>query len=160
VTSFVDLYFVKKNAYKKTQKARIAAKEVGGPVLVEDTSLHFNALNGLPGPYIKWFLKKIGHSGLNNLIAAYTDKTAYAQCTFGFMESPESKVVKVFVGKTQGTIVHARGPKTFGWDPVFEPKEGHGKTYAEMSKADKNAISHRYRALKQFCEWVSITSCS
>nr|XP_016509730.1 PREDICTED: inosine triphosphate pyrophosphatase-like [Nicotiana tabacum] len=45
------------------EKARIAAKEVNGPVLVEDTCLCFNALKGLPGPYIKWFLQKIGHEG-------------------------------------------------------------------------------------------------
>ena len=161
------------------EKARLAAKEVGTAVLVEDTSLHFNALNGLPGPYIKWFLEKIGHVGLNNMLAAYADKSAYAQvranitlystyaqlcfqsqCTFGFLESPESKVGKVFTGKTNGKIVSARGPKTFGWDPVFEPKEGHGKTYAEMLKKDKNAISHRYRALKQFCEWIQSDSSS
>ena len=59
--------------------SNVQAKEVGTAVLVEDTSLHFNALNGLPGPYIKWFLDKIGHVGLNNLLAAYTDKSAYAQ---------------------------------------------------------------------------------
>ena len=61
------------------EKARLAAKEVGTAVLVEDTSLHFNALNGLPGPYIKWFLEKIGHVGLNNMLAAYVDKSSYAQ---------------------------------------------------------------------------------
>ena len=42
-----------------------------GPVMVEDTSLCFNALGGLPGVYIKWFLEKTGHEGLNNLLAAY-----------------------------------------------------------------------------------------
>ena len=39
--------------------------------MVEDTSLCFNALGGLPGVYIKWFLEKTGHEGLNNLLAAY-----------------------------------------------------------------------------------------
>ena len=48
--------------------------------------------------------------------------------------------------------MNARGPTTFGWDPVFEPDEGSGKTYAEMQKKDKNKISHRYRALKKFCD--------
>lgn len=41
-------------------KCREAAKYVKGPVIVEDTCLSFNALNGLPGPYIKWFLEKLG----------------------------------------------------------------------------------------------------
>lgn len=50
------------------EKCRIAAKLVGGAVMVEDTSLCFNALGGLPGPYIKWFLEKLGHEGLNNML--------------------------------------------------------------------------------------------
>lgn len=54
----------------------------------------------------------------------------------------------MFVGRTPGRIVPARGPSDFGWDPVFEP-EGFGETYAEMDKDVKNGISHRYRALDQ-----------
>jgi non-canonical purine NTP pyrophosphatase (RdgB/HAM1 family) len=46
--------------YIVTEKCRLAAQEIKGPVIVEDTSLCFNALNGLPGPYIKWFLEKVG----------------------------------------------------------------------------------------------------
>lgn len=49
--------------------------------------------------------------------------------------------------RLQGTIVPARGPKDFGWDPVFQP-EGFDKTYAELDSAIKNTISHRYKALK------------
>jgi inosine triphosphate pyrophosphatase len=46
-----------------TEKCRLAALQVGGAVMVEDTGLCFNALQGLPGPYIKWFLDKLGHEG-------------------------------------------------------------------------------------------------
>eukprot|EP00940_MAST-03C_sp_MAST-3C-sp2_P001499 g1499.t1 len=136
-------------------KCRRAALEIDGAVLVEDTSLHFKSLKGLPGPYIKWFLEKLGHDGLNKMLSAYDDKGAYAQCTFGFLASPKDETVRTFVGKTHGKIVPARGPKNFGWDPIFEPLEGTslGKTYAEMSKDSKNAISHRYRALKALCEF-------
>ncbi|KAI9114841.1 hypothetical protein K1719_013854 [Acacia pycnantha] len=70
------------------EKARLAAAQVNGPVLVEDTCLCFNALKGLPGPYIKWFLQKIGHEGLNNLLMAYDDKSAYALCAFSFAVEP------------------------------------------------------------------------
>ena len=45
------------------QKCKEAAKYINGPVIIEDTCLCFNALGGLPGPYIKWFLKKLGPSG-------------------------------------------------------------------------------------------------
>merc|ERR1719444_382491 len=119
------------------EKCKAAAKEVNGPVMCEDTCLCFNALKGLPGPYIKWFLEKLGHDGLNNLLAGYEDKSAYAQCIFALSAGPGCKV-HVFDGRTEGKIVPARGPTDFGWDPVFEPDEGGGLTYAEMAKADKN----------------------
>uniref|UniRef100_A0A7S2HSW9 Inosine triphosphate pyrophosphatase n=1 Tax=Octactis speculum TaxID=3111310 RepID=A0A7S2HSW9_9STRA len=70
------------------EKCRLAAQEVGGPTMCEDTCLCFNALGGLPGPYIKWFLEKCGHEGLNNLLAAYEDKSAYAQCVFALSAGP------------------------------------------------------------------------
>ena len=49
--------------YVSREKCRYASRLVKGPVITEDTSLCFNAYNGLPGPYIKWFMKSIGHSG-------------------------------------------------------------------------------------------------
>ena len=128
------------------EKCRLAAKQVGGPVLTEDTSLCFNALNGLPGPYIKWFLDKCGHVGLNSMLVGFEDKTAYAQTVFGFSTGPDAEV-HVFDGRTNGLIVPARGDLAFGWDPVFEPLEGAGKTYGEMCSDEKNAISHRARSM-------------
>ena len=128
------------------EKCRLAAKQVGGPVLTEDTSLCFNALNGLPGPYIKWFLEKCGHSGLNKMLVGFDDTSAYAQTVFGFSTGPDAEV-HIFDGRTAGNIVPARGDLAFGWDPVFEPLEGGGKTYGEMSHDEKNAISHRARSM-------------
>ncbi|KAK1835824.1 hypothetical protein QBC39DRAFT_339703 [Podospora conica] len=132
-------------------KCRRAADIIQGPVLVEDTCLCFNALNGLPGPYIKWFLKSIGHAGLNNLLAAYDDKSAKAVCTFAYSPGPGHEPV-LFQGITDGKIVPARGPGDFGWDPIFEYE---GETYAEMDKAKKNAISHRGRALEKLQAWFA-----
>ncbi|EKX32894.1 hypothetical protein GUITHDRAFT_120918 [Guillardia theta CCMP2712] len=135
------------------EKCRLAAKQVKGPVLVEDTSLCFNALNGLPGVYIKWFLEGIGHEGLNNLLAAYPDKSAFAQCIFAFSKDADDEP-KVFVGRTNGKIVPARGPTDFGWDPVFQP-DGYDQTYAEMEKDLKNSISHRGRSLEKVKEYFA-----
>ncbi|KAI0408151.1 inosine triphosphate pyrophosphatase-like protein [Xylaria palmicola] len=132
------------------EKCRVAADLVGGPVLVEDTCLCFNALNGLPGPYIKWFMKSIGHVGLNNLLAAYDDKSAQAVATFGFCKGPGQEVL-LFQGRTDGKIVPARGPTHFGWDAVFEYE---GETYAEMEKDKKNKISHRGKALDELRRWM------
>lgn len=47
----------------------------------------------------------------------------------------------------------ARGPALFGWDPVFQPK-GWEKTYAEMTKEEKNQLSHRYKALDKLRSWL------
>ncbi|GKY93868.1 hypothetical protein MPSEU_000353700 [Mayamaea pseudoterrestris] len=127
------------------EKCMIAAKEIGGACLTEDTSLCFNALNGMPGPYIKWFLESCGHDGLNAMLTGFDDNTAYAQTVVAFTKGP-GKEVYVFDGRTDGKIVPARGSLDFGWDPIFEPLEGDGKTYAEMNKSDKNAISHRGRS--------------
>lgn len=132
-------------------KCKSAAEQIGGPVLVEDTCLCFDALKGLPGPYIKWFMKDLGHEGLNNLLVAYEDKGAKAVCTFGFSQGPGHEPI-LFQGITQGRVVPARGPANFGWDPIFEYE---GQTYAEMDKAEKNKISHRGRALEKLQSWFA-----
>ncbi|QVM11743.1 nucleoside triphosphate pyrophosphohydrolase ham1, variant 2 [Coccidioides posadasii str. Silveira] len=87
--------------------------QVNGPVLTEDTALEFNALGGLPGPYIKWFLEKLGHEGLNKLLYAFEDKSAVAVCTFAFAAGPGEEPI-LFQGRTDGKIVPARGPAKFG----------------------------------------------
>jgi inosine/xanthosine triphosphate pyrophosphatase family protein len=74
-------------------KCKLAAKEVGGAVMVEDVSLCFNALGGLPGVYIKWFLEKLGHDGLNKLLVGWEDKSARAICTFAFTTGPGEPVI-------------------------------------------------------------------
>ncbi|KYO39803.1 inosine triphosphate pyrophosphatase isoform X1 [Alligator mississippiensis] len=134
------------------QKCREAAKQIQGPVIVEDTCLCFNALGGLPGPYIKWFLEKLKPEGLYKLLAGFEDKSAYAVCTFAFSSGNLEDPVKLFKGKTCGHIVEPRGPRDFGWDPCFQP-DGYEKTYAELPKAVKNSISHRYRALNELSNY-------
>ncbi|CAH0557536.1 unnamed protein product [Brassicogethes aeneus] len=132
-----------------TKKALSAYNLVKGPVLVEDTCLCFNAFKGLPGPYIKWFLERLGPEGLHKMLTGYDDKSAEAVCTFAYHPGGEDDQVILFQGKTKGEIVSPRGPRDFGWDPCFQPK-GYELTYAEMKKEEKNKISHRYRALDLF----------
>ncbi|CEL04334.1 inosine triphosphate pyrophosphatase-like protein [Aspergillus pseudodeflectus] len=133
------------------EKCRHAAQVVGGPVLTEDTALEFHALKGLPGPYIKHFLEALGHEGLNKMLDSFETRGADAVCTFAFSQGPGSEPI-IFQGRTEGTIVRPRGPTNFGWDPIFEYK---GKTYAEMTKEDKNKISHRSRALTKLQQWLA-----
>lgn len=148
------------------KKCREAARQINGPVVVEDTSLCFNALKGLPGkleniwnyrykliyficsgPYIKWFLDKLEPEGLHKLLHGFEDKSAQAICTLAYCSGEsENEEVILFQGVTQGDIVYPRGARDFGWDPIFQPK-GYDKTYAELPKEEKNKISHRYRAV-------------
>lgn len=132
-------------------KVKEAARHVRGPVIVEDTCLCFNALGGMPGPYIKWFLDKIQPEGLHRLLEGFSDKSAYALCTFAYSSGNPDDEVLLFRGKTDGTIVSPRGPRNFGWDPCFQP-DGFDLTYAELSADVKNSISHRYKALNALRE--------
>lgn len=107
--------------------------------------------------------------GLNNLLVGFPTKDAYALCTFAYCAGPGSEPI-LFEGRTDGTIVPARGPAAFGWDPIFQPK-GFDKTcvflapspllvmtsqsYAEMTKEEKNIISHRYRALDKLRTYLT-----
>ncbi|KAG8725445.1 nucleoside triphosphate pyrophosphohydrolase ham1 [Ceratobasidium sp. 395] len=129
------------------EKCRRAAEIVGGPCFTEDTSLGFVALNGLPGPYIKWFLREVGTED------GFETRAAFAQCNFAYSKGPGSEPI-VFEGRTEGSIVRPRGPSKFGWDPVFQPVEGDGKTYAEMTSEAKNKISHRFRSLEKLRKYL------
>lgn len=132
------------------KKCQEAARRLKRPVLVEDTALCFDALKGLPGPYIKWFLEKLQPEGLTKMLTGWEDKSAKAVCTFAYCSGNcDDLDVKLFQGITQGTIVKPRGTRDFGWDCVFQP-DGYDKTYAELPKSEKNKISHRYKALEQF----------
>ena len=133
------------------EKAKIAFQQTQKPVLVEDTSLCFNAYKGLPGPYIKWFLKSVGPEGLAKMVEPFPDKTGYAMCIIAYM-SPELEKPRLFIGRTPGRIVEPRGSRDFGWDPVVQP-DGYDQTYAELPKEIKNTISHRFRAIDAMREF-------
>ena len=128
------------------------AKKLDGPVLVEDTSLCFNAYGGLPGAYIKYFLKAIKPEGLYKMACAFDDHSAYAQSIYGLQKDKKDEP-HLFVGKTEGEIVKPRGENNFGWDPCFQPKNSK-KTYAEMGEEQKNKISHRGKSTKIMINWI------
>ncbi|KAH9939332.1 Maf/Ham1 [Epithele typhae] len=133
-------------------KCKRAAELLGRPCITEDTALCFEALNGLPGPYIKYFLTELGQDGLNKLLVGFPTTAAWALCTFAYSPGPGHEPI-LFEGRTDGHIVPARGPGSFGWDPCFEPNNT-GKTYAEMQADEKNKISHRGRALAKLEQYL------
>ncbi|KAF8270938.1 inosine triphosphate pyrophosphatase-like protein [Lactarius quietus] len=131
------------------EKCRRAAELIGGPVITEDTSLCFAALNGLPGPYIKFFWRELGFEGLNRMLDGFPTRAAWALCTLAYSAGPGTEPI-LFEGRTDGRIVPPRGLLNlkFGWGPVFEANDT-GLTYTEMEATQKNAISHRARALQK-----------
>ncbi len=127
-------------------KVKEAHKHLGTPVLVEDTSLTFNALGNLPGPLIKWFLTELDNDGLCKLLHGYSDRSALAEVCFGYYDGKE---ISYFEAQMKGSISQSpRGDSGFGWDPVFIP-EGHEKTWGEMTIDEQNETSMRRVALKK-----------
>ena len=131
-------------------KLRAAQSQHQGQFICDDTSLCFDCLGGLPGPFIKWFLEELGPQGLYDLVSKYDNHSATARCIIGYSNGDD---IQFFEGVDRGTIVKPRGETTFGWDPIFLP-DGHAKTYAQMTAVEKNAISHRTLALQQFKEYM------
>jgi inosine triphosphate pyrophosphatase len=130
------------------QKALTAFELAKRPmVVIEDSCLGFNAHGGLPGPYVKWYLDKIGPEGMYKTLEGFEDKSGFASCIFALCRGPGDVVV--FEGRVDGTIVKPRGTGGFGWDPLFQPSEGDGRTFGEYTKEEKNAFSHRRRGLEK-----------
>ena len=126
-------------------KAEYATKIVKGPFIVEDSSLEYDALNGMPGPYVKWFLKSIGNDGLVKILDGYDDKGANAICNIAYYDGTN---IHLFKGVTHGSIVPSAGTSKFGWDNIFKP-DGFKQTYGEIPPEFKNSISHRRKALDE-----------
>jgi inosine triphosphate pyrophosphatase len=128
------------------QKCAEACKITDGPTLIEDTSLYFPQMNGLPGPYIKWFEKSLGLEGLVKLNKSMcAENTAHATCVFCYCDGPKSQPV-AFDFTVVGKIVDPLGTREFGWDAIFEP-DGCGVTYGQMNATAKARYSPRYQAL-------------
>ena len=136
-------------------KADAVMKASGLPVLADDSGLMVDALDGAPGVYSA----RYGHKA--------SDKERTAYLLENMKDVPEERRGAKFVcvitclfpdgrkivarGECPGVIVRApHGENGFGYDPVFYLPEL-GMTYAELPSEQKNAISHRARALQDFC---------
>lgn len=138
------------------QKARYVYEKFNVNCFADDTGLEIEALNNEPGVYSARYagpekdseknmdlvLEKLG--GNSNRKAQF--RTAIAL----ILDGKEY----LFEGKVIGEIRHERtGGKGFGYDPIFEP-ENYGKTFAEMTKEEKNERSHRGRAIEALGEFL------
>ena len=160
--------------------AREAYREVGAPVVVDDSGLFIESFEGFPGPYSSYVEDKLGIETVWALAQTVEDRAASFRCVMAYCDgepfdaSPDpinredraaaaagdsaaaidddtdALPVKLFVGSVRGTIVEPRGDGGFGYDPIFEHD---GSTFAELSSEEKNALSHRGRALAKFADW-------
>ncbi len=127
-------------------KLQEALKLHGGPLIVEDTSLYLDALNGLPGPLIKWFLKTMGTEGIYNIGQSMGNTTASGRTIIGYADGAGN--TEFFEGAIGGEVVSPRGDDGFGWDEIFQP-HGSDQTFAEMGGEKKGKISMRRLAVEQ-----------
>jgi XTP/dITP diphosphohydrolase len=133
---------------------RDAVKNCGLPVFVEDAGLFVEALHGFPGPYSRYVYDTVGVDGILKLMKNIEDRGAYFMSAIAFGSLEEQPVC--FVGKVEGKLsLRKRGAAGFGYDPIFIPLKGDGRTFAEMTTAEKNRFSHRAGALRKFAEWYS-----
>jgi non-canonical purine NTP pyrophosphatase (RdgB/HAM1 family) len=134
-----------------THKLNEGRKVIKDNFIVEDTSLYLECLNGLPGPLIKWFLKTIGNEGLAKIADSFGNNKAEAKVVIGLAKEDGSN--EFFEGVVKGKIVKPRGETNFGWDPIFQSDE-YDKTYAEMTRDEKNKISPRKIAFQKLADFI------
>ena len=128
-------------------KAERAFKEIGGPVIVEDIAVGIKKLNDLPGPFIKFFIKQLGQDCLIKLAGDEGEETTVT-CMMAYHDGKQTIIAS---GVDEGVTVKPRGENGFGFDVCFVP-QGSTKTYAEMSPTEKDAISHRGKAIKKLAK--------
>lgn len=134
-------------------KLRQAYAAVGSAVVVEDTGAGLESLDGLPGPFVKFFVAKLGSQALYRL----SDKTAdrvTVSCVAGYYDG---SMMLFGNGSISGTVCESRGSHGFGFDPTIIPDgqpDGQRLTMAEMPLEVKNADSHRARAFRELFDRI------
>lgn len=137
-------------------KARALVIATSLPAVADDTGLEVEALGGAPGVYSARYAGEDATYAANvaKLLAELGgrpdgggDRSARFR-TVALVSFPDGSELWA-EGAVEGTIARAAsGTGGFGYDPVFVPSEGDGRTFAEMTSAEKNVISHRGRAFR------------
>ncbi len=136
-------------------KIRRVQNLVSPPFFVEHTGLFISGWNDFPGGLSSQLMNCVGAAGLCRMLSSYSEaeRAARAQVAIGYYH-PEHRI-RIFRGEVAGHIALApRGEGGFGWDPIFIPDEGDGRTYGQMSPAEKNRTSMRRRATEAFRQFL------
>ncbi|RXG34033.1 XTP/dITP diphosphatase [Methanohalophilus sp. WG1-DM] len=130
--------------------ARWACEKLGMPVMVDDSGLFIDALNGFPGPYSAFVEDKLGNPKVLKLMEDEENRSAYFKSVIGYCEPGKEPLT--FTGTVEGNIAYEeKGEGGFGYDPIFLYG---ARTFGEMGDEEKNKVSHRKRAVDRFVEWV------
>ena len=143
-------------------KAVALCEATGHPAIADDTGLEVAALGGAPGVYSSRFAGPDATyaDNVNHLLArlAGTEARTARFATVAVARWPDGREVAAF-GEVEGVIAEApRGEHGFGYDPVFVPTEGDGRTFAEMLPAEKQALSHRGRAFRTLADGLRVVA--
>ena len=134
------------------KKAEEAYRILNQPILVEDTSLYFDAWNGLPGALVRWFLDTVGCEGICKMMSSERNRKAFSESAIAYYDG---KILKVVLARVRGKIPDLpKGNKGFGWDPIFIP-DGKEKTFGEMEMFEKSQFSSRKLAFEQLKDYFS-----
>ncbi len=149
----IDLPEIQELDAKKIIKEKIKAayQHKKANFIIEDTSLYLKNLNGLPGPLIKWFIESIGPEGIFKMAKSFNCFEAEAITIVAYATSKNK--IHFFEGKISGTIVKPKILSSLRWDSIFKPS-GYQKTFAEMSRKEKTAISMRGAAFAKLREYL------
>ncbi|HYH48423.1 MAG TPA: RdgB/HAM1 family non-canonical purine NTP pyrophosphatase [Acidimicrobiia bacterium] len=135
-------------------KAAAISDATGQPAVADDTGLLVDALDGAPGVYSARFAGEDATYADNvaKLLAEMAGVPAERRTarfeTVALVRWPDGREVAA-TGAVDGVIVpEARGTNGFGYDPLFAPAEGDGRTFAELTAEEKHALSHRGRAFR------------
>jgi XTP/dITP diphosphohydrolase len=138
-------------------KARAAAAALGRPAIADDSGVEAAALGGAPGIRSARFAGPVATDAenLGRLRAEAPPGSGLRYvCVMAYAEP--GGLERTFTGVCDGTLAHqARGTGGFGYDPAFLPADVlDGRTMAELSDAEKDAISHRGRAARALLAWL------
>ncbi|HVX24536.1 MAG TPA: non-canonical purine NTP pyrophosphatase [Candidatus Saccharimonadales bacterium] len=139
------------------KKLEVARTQQDGPLVVEDTSLYLEGLNGFPGPLIKWMLYAVGNQGIYDLTQKIHSRAASAKTVIGYDDGLGN--VQFFEGSIDGQIVAPNGIDGFGWDEIFQPN-GLNETFAEMGDDYKPEFSMRTEAFTKLRDYLASSSTS
>jgi XTP/dITP diphosphohydrolase len=130
--------------------AVVLYNQLRSPLIVEDSGLFIEALNGFPGPYTNYVRRTIGLEGVLKLMQGVKNRKAYFSTVMCYISESD---LKIFEGRVYGKISsEIRGEGGFGFDPIFIP-DGEDRTFAEMRIEEKNKYSHRSNAFKKFIDY-------